>query len=250
MVYIARIDSRDRTTDSKSNTDFISNTLPLHTISVRIKQIVIPNLFPNIRASPTTDANSTFSYETGGAPATVVVPTGYYSTTELLAYLTAQLTAITITFAQNTNTGLITITNGGAATFDVINSADGNAMASALGITTSATLAPAATQTFGNRPNIYNHSLIYVQSSKLANSFNCISGTKRLPIVATIPVDVAFGANIIYEPNELHDIVFESSYNIEDIDIKIVNHYGEVLELPSNHSVQVLIECDRVDNVA
>lgn len=245
MSNILRLDSRDRSAESKSNTDFVINFVPVHARVLRVKQIIIPNLFPNIRALPTSDANSTFSYETGGVPASFVIPTGYYTITSLITYLETQLTALSITFVQDANTGLITLTNGGGSTFEVINLADGNSLANVLGITTTTTVNPAGSTTFGNRPNMYNYSMVYVMSRKLSNSYNLVSGEQRLPIIATIPVDVVFGANINYTPDVQHEVVFEGDHNIEDADIALVNHSGDVLDLPSNHHWQILVECEK-----
>ena len=242
MSTIFRVDSRDRDADSISNTSFAVNCIPTHCVHARLKQIIIPNVFDNIRASPASDANSTFSYETAGAPATVVIPDGFYTIDDLLTLLEAALVALTITFSLNTNTGKITITNGGAATFEVINLADGNAMADALGITVTETLAAAGTATFGNKVNMISHSVIYVESRILSNGHGVTSSTSRLPIIATIPVDVVYGSNINYTPTTQHIVYFGDNTNIESTDIRLTNHSGETLTIGSNHHIQVLVD--------
>ena len=95
MSILYRVDSRNRDSDSKSNTEFSVNCVPTHCVTAQLKQIIIPNVFDNIRASPAGDANSTFSYETGGVPATVVIPDGFYTIDDLITLLESALVAPT-----------------------------------------------------------------------------------------------------------------------------------------------------------
>lgn len=240
MTSIFRIDSRDRDTESPSNTQFTVNCVPTHVQYARLKQVILPNLFDNIRAVPSSDLNNVFSYEVGGVPATIVIPQGFYTIDDLLTLLEAGLTSIT--FALNTNTGVITLTNSSASSFEVINTADGNSMANVLGITTTATVAPAGTNVFGNKVNLISYSMIYVESRRLSNGHNTTSAGARLPIIATIPMSVSYGSDIIYEPQTQTQIKFEADTNIEEVDIRITNHSGQTLLLPSNQHVQILYE--------
>ena len=245
FTYILRIDSRDQTAASASNCNFVTSSLPFHTTALRLKQAVIPNLFPNIRSSPPSNNNSTFAYETGGVPASFVVPTGQYTISTLIDYLETQLTALTITFTIDPDTGKLTLNNGGAATFEIISDTNVNFMADVLGITTTSTVAPAGTATFGSVPNLFNHNVLYILSRRLCNSFNCVAGEQRLAVIGTVPVNVPYGGLIVYEPAEPQVIKFEADYPITEVDIQIINHYGEILELPLNHHINVTMECTR-----
>lgn len=244
---IFRLDSRDRTDDSNSNTDFRIETLPLHVRVLRLKQVIIPNLFDNIRAMPASNRNSSFVYTTGGGlPQTIVLPDGFYSLGQLHGALELELAALSITFAYDEVTGQTTVMNGGVVAFELRDAEDGNTMADALGISETVTIAPGGTYVITNRPNLYNHSMVYVASERLSNGYNLIADKKRLPIIATVPVDVEYGRNILYEPHTLHNVRFteQNGSNIESCDIKLINHDGEVLPLPSNHNIQVLCEYD------
>ncbi len=244
---IFRLDSRDRTIDSKSTTDFQIETIPIHVRILRLKQVIIPNLFDNIRNNPPSNKNSTFLYTTGGGlPQTLIIPNGFYSLSQLHTALETGLSALSITFTYDSITGQTTISNGGAVDFGILDFEDGNTMANVLGIQSSATIAPAGTYIATNRPNLYNHSMVYIASEKLTNGYNMVADRKRLPILATVPVDKEYGQNILYEPHTLHDISFQEhgGTDIESVDIRLVNHDGETLSLPDNHHIQILCEYD------
>ena len=115
-------------------------------------------------------------------------------------------------------------------------------MADALGITITETVAPAGTATFGNKVNLISYSMIYVESNRLSNGHNTTSANKRLPIIATVPILVPYASDIIYEPQTQTQIKFEADTNIEETDIRLTNHFGETLTLPTNQHIQVLYE--------
>jgi hypothetical protein len=240
MPTIIRIDSRDRETASVSNTNFTVNHVPIHTAQARIKMVIIPNLFNNIRASPPSDANSTFSYELAAVPTSFIIPSGFYNITELITYIEAQQAGITLTYDDETN--LITFANATGGDFEIINKADGNSLADVLGIVTTQTVATGSSITFANKPNLFNYNMLYIASNRLSNGYNLISGEQRLSIVASIPLNEPYGSVIYYEIQEQHPIEFQSPVNIEDVDIRLINHSGEVVDLPSNHHIQVLVE--------
>ena len=243
MVLIYRVDSRDKDASSISNTDFTVDTIPFHASDLRVKQIVFPNLFNNVRALPAGDNNSTFSYELATVPTTTLVADGFYSITQLIAALNTVLGA-NFVFSHDTITDLVSFQNVAGVDFELITTSSGNVMGDALGITVNQTVAAGNTVVLGNKPNLYNYSILYISSNKLSNSFNLISGQNRFPIIATIPFTVSYGELVVYEVNEQHTIKFQSSTNIENVDIKLINHNGEVVALPSNHHIQVLLEVD------
>lgn len=242
MPLILRIDSRDKDESSRSNTDFTVDTLPLHATNVRVKQVIIPNIFNNIRNSPPADANSLFHMEVAGSPLDAILPNGLYTVDQLTTYLGGVLTGIDLTL--DPITGHITLLNNSGGTIKIFNTDDGNPMGVILGITVTEEITAGGSITFGNKPNLFNYSMLYVVSSKLSNAYNMISSrdNQRLPVIATVPIDVGYGANVVYEPNEIHDVEFESKTNIENIDMKLVNHAGEVVPMDSNHHWQVLCE--------
>ena len=84
--------------------------------------------------------------------------------------------------------------------------------------------------------------MIYVESRRLSNGHNTTSADNRLPIIATVPIIVPYGADIVYEPQTQTQIQFEADTNIEETDIRLTNHYSETLTLPTNQHIQVLYE--------
>lgn len=246
MSTIFRIDSRDRDpNDTKSNTDFIVNCLPTHVRSARLKQVTIPNLFNNIRDAPVSDVNNVYTYESNDVEFSFTIAPGFYSIEDLLDLIEAGQIAqgVTgVTFTIDPNTGLITVVNASGVDYSVINTPGGNIMASVLGILTSVSFATATSYTLDEKVNLHSYNQIFVESKKLSNGHNVTSGSRRFPIIATVPVDTAYGSNIVYEPQQHTDIHFGTDTNIEESDIRITNHFGEQLLLPSNHHVTVLYE--------
>lgn len=242
-THTLRVSSRDIISSLHSNTKFSADGLQTFCRHVRLKQVVLPNLFNNIRKLPFNDRNSTLSYETGGTPAAFTVPDGFYSVSDLITYIQTQLTALSITLVLDNNTGLITLTNGGAATFTVLSQTT-NSMANVLGIATDTVVAAAGTLTFTNKPNLYSYQMVFIKSSKLCNGFNMLSLSQRLATVASIPVNVPYGGLITYEPAEAHSMSSNVLRNIESCDIELTNHFGETLSLPSNHHMDLIFEMD------
>jgi hypothetical protein len=244
MTTIYRVDSRDRDIGSQSTSDFTVNCIPTHCVTARLKHVIMPNVFNNVRSTPAGDNNSTFSYESNGVAASFTLADGYYSITDLIATLDAALAGLVITFVLDTVTDKITVTNGGGVSFTVLNIASGNTMADLLGITTDVVVAAAGTATFGNKINMVSYSMVYVISRKLSNGHNLTSADVRWPIIATVPIDTPHGTNLHYEPNVQHTVHFSANTNIEECDIRITNHAGETLSIGSNNHIQVLYEFD------
>ena len=243
MSHILRIDSRDKTNPTSSNSNFVINTVPIHVKTARVKQVVLPNIFNNIRNAPSRDANNLFSYETGGSPAFFTITPGFYDLVQLLEAVNTQLTGASVELVFNEITGLITINNTGAD-FSLINKTDGNSMADVLGIVTSEVVTGGSSVTLGGKPNLFNYSIVYVSSKRISNGFNLTDPKGRFPVIACVPIDVPYGGSVVYEVQEQHQIDFMVDTPIDEIDIQIVNHHGEPIDIPNNHHVQILIEYD------
>ena len=246
MSRIYRIDSRDKVGVNDTNTNFSINTISTDIKNIKVKQIVIPNLFNNIRDG--TDQNNILNFTSGALSLNVTVPPGFYSLDQLLFYINDQLNggggALGLIFTYNETTGLINITNGGA---DIVLLAS-SPMAYVLGLMENLTILTMTSSVIPNKPNLFNYSMIYVNSRKLSNGYNMITSEGRQSIIATIPLNTPYGSNIIYEPQNPITISFENIINIDNVDIQIVNHNNEVLYLPANHHIQILMEYDLVSN--
>lgn len=248
MSHILRIHSKHKSQPAQTNSNFTINTTPIHVVTARLKQILIPNIFNNIRFEPFSDRNSTFQYQTNGATNFFNIVDGFYTLTQLINSIEALLSGINITLTFSETTGKITLTNAGVVDFTVIGSDNNiinNTMADVLGIGASDVIVAAATSTiFPNKPNLYNYTNVYIASSRISNGFNMIDPNGRHPVLASVPINVPYGGIVTYEPTEQHDIEFVIDTNIEDIDISLVNHNGEIIPMDSNHHIHVLIETD------
>lgn len=242
MALNYKISSRTRDDPTNSlNTDFIhSSRVVINARTITIKHITFPNLFANIR----TGINDLFTYnqDDGGGPVLdeVEIPEGFYTAESLAAYITSQLTDITVTYSATTRR--INIANG---TLDDLNFfTTERSVFPAFGQVTNFSMTSSSNVDLTHEPNLFNHHNVYISSSKLSSGHNLItSGGKRLPILCAIPITSPYGGLETYKPSiEMIDtIVFEERQNINQVDIKIVDEEGRTLTLPPNHHVDILL---------
>lgn len=239
MSFLLRLDSRDKSITSISNTDFeLTFKTSLSIKKLKVKSVIIPNLFYNIKAG-----NNIFTYESNNVVLNLTVDVGLYSLTQLIAYLNQALSAINIVFSYNTITGKISVFNNSLVQFALVS--DGNQLAPVLGIGNYHDVDFSEVYPLPYPPNLFNYSMIYVASQALASSVNMRTSDEkfsRIPVIAVIPVNAPVGSNIIYEPNDPFEISIKTANDISTIDLQIVNHENQVLYLPPNHHWQLIAE--------
>jgi hypothetical protein len=167
-----RISSKERIsgTPYSFNVNFGNNPRLDRITEVHLISASIPNVFPNVSAAK---GNNTFQATATIAGAiNFVVPDGFYSTSNLIAFLKAQIDAViapsTVSITQDTTSQKLTFTITGAETISYLSEGSGSTLAPFIGILSdSAVLAAYTTDT---PPALNGTTMIYIHSRELADN--------------------------------------------------------------------------------
>ena len=226
--FLLRISSSEKS-DGSSTSDFTVSypnvQVLAKTVSIVVKHASFPNVFYNINSG-----NNEFIYRmAGGSDASIVVPEGQYTISELMAYLNTSLAVFSVgTITQDPHTFKLTLT---ATTypFDLISSS----MLPVLGFV--ATTAPLTSHLAPNMPQLQGVQHVFIKSRVLSKGNNFIDANTKQEqnILAMIPCDVPFGSVKHYETvhDQLDVVNFPSETSLQDIDIQLVDSNGNELNL-------------------
>jgi hypothetical protein len=219
---LIRISSKDRV--SGTNTNFVCS-LGYEDLAVhRVRKATLVSCIFNNNEYNVNGNNNTLTYEINGAPLTLVVPEGQYSTSTLIAYIQAQQPLFTAITQDTTNYKLSFTT---ATTCQIFSSGLGEY----IGFTEDSTTA--ITITADNIPNLNGLDAVLIKSDKLANGNMLDSKQNEDSVFAVVPVDVSFGLQNVYHDTGLS----ESSHttfaprNLSSIDIELTNQRGEPVDI-------------------
>ncbi|MES2577059.1 MAG: hypothetical protein V4589_05575 [Bacteroidota bacterium] len=234
LIYIS---SDDRTAESKSTSDFTvsygNNNKLTRIRNFYVKSLSIPNVSNNVYHSSDVNSvpeNHIFTYSSGS----ITLPEGFYNMTQLIAAITADALAIAdgMSITVNPLTGFLTFTTTSPVSF--YNLADGNSMATLLGIKTSS-VAPALTFTTTNLPDLSGVNNVFVSSLALSgNSMRMIQKKTNKPYIIDVPInEVAHGFYLNYETQhfELDEVSANSYFNLDAIDIQLYDPLGRIIDL-------------------
>lgn len=225
---LIRISSTDRLPGGTPE-NFIVNFQNVNNMSRVLSVILKHASFPNSVYNITTK-NNIFTYEENGVAQTLVTPTGFYSISQLLAYLATNISSIT--FSQDPTTYKILITNTASAPSFIIYPTGVGLL---LGVTSFLNITIGATLPAQSLPELEGLRHLYVQSKTLAKNNNMVFNQQQqeVPIFGMIPVTAAFGNINHYEtPHEGLEIVdYDGETNIQNIDITLLNGNGEIINL-------------------
>jgi hypothetical protein len=232
----------DHDTSHSNHSSFKYNLGYIDDALERVKSIVlISAVIPN--SQPSINANcNTLRYElNGGGIASLVVPSGQYSTTTLIAYLQTQLAGTTWT--QDTTTNKVNIATNGATTLDLYSKGTDplSTLAPRLGLNTDITLAISSNDDCENIPNLNGTSMFLLESNAISsnNTLTSISTNNRgssSNVFCAIPVTAPYGAvNVFNDQGFLEQtrVTFDSPRGVGLIDIKITDENGNTLYLES-----------------
>ncbi len=200
----------------------------------------ITHTVPNVSTSQN---NNVFALNTTSGLFQVTVPTGFYSYSQLSAYLTPLLNAFiapsTATFTISSDGyAQITVTAGPAQISNSALSTLGNLMGFA-------TLNALATQMTGDfLPKLQGISYFHIVSNAI-NSYcitNSITGSNINTCVFSVPVTVPFGFQNVFEnSNNQERISFKSPFCLKTFDIKLFDENGRLLDDMDQRSVVELV---------
>jgi len=239
---VVRINSRDRTNQNDSTTNFkvsLGKEISDHNVKrVVLRSLNMPNFQYNVNSN-----NNRITIESGtDGPQTVTVAIGQYKTSELISLLEMLFTGAftnSLTITQNSISQLLTfsIDNGDTIRLFEPDQAN-NTLNYSLGITT--TTALASTHDSDRMPRLNGLTLCHVESSELANS-NYHSNQRNENFLATVQVTNEFSTYLYYEPSfsEINSINFSSHRKFHSIDIKLLDQDLNVIDI---HDYDVEIE--------
>jgi hypothetical protein len=238
-MTLLRISSLNKKPESNSNTDFSVNfgngDVVQGTNRIIVKSIDIPNVFYNLRNDVFTNKTE-FTYEIAGAPTTIVLPEGQYTITQLITALTTDVTlaALGLAITKNAITGRLEFTS--TTPMEFLSQADGNGMASVLGILVGSGGDVLAFNATGF-PDLSGVQEIYITSPELADGSNLITnGGLTFSVLAHIPMTVdfdeiehwrAYDANL----EEITYLSYDTGKNIRDVTIQVRDRHGDILDL-------------------
>lgn len=222
---LIRVSSKDLLHSSDTSTKFTINLgyeeKDLHKV---LKTTLISAIFSNTHYNINAN-NNTWIYDLNGVETTKIIPIGQYNTTTLMAELILLEPAFTI--SQSTLTGKISF-EVGAGDYTIYSQTTKplSTISPFLGIITDSPVDTTAPYTADYVPNLNGLDLIFVKSYALAKSNTIDSDGSEYNILTCIPVDVAFGANVVYHNTSVDEgtaIVYGQPRNLHNIDIELTD---------------------------
>lgn len=237
MAISCRISSDYKT--SGQITDFIHNCDSVMNVrKFTVRQVLFPNLFDNIR----TGDNDTLDYTINGVPSSLIIPSGFYSVSELTTYLNANIAGAT--FAYNSLTKVIDVTNTSGFTLVLL---DTSTIKKNLGYINDVTILDTVTQGLPYDPNLYNYTHVFLTSNKLSGVQNMMAENhRRIPVFAVIPIDVPYGEIVNFRPyiEDIDSIYYPARDNISEIDVQMRDKEGNIVLLPENHNIEIILHLE------
>lgn len=236
---LLHISSKDRSNQLDTTADFtvnLNNTDGLQNVKrVIVKQASIPNSEYNIN-----QYNNKFVTESAGVFTIKEIEPGNYN----LPQLTTALAAVGVTIELVEPDGIMPKLRIIGGTGRYLSEQDGNPMASVLGITQSTDdeVSELLAQGF---PDLSGAKLYYIQSHALGEG-NFASSRKKVDnIIAAVQANAQFGTYIHYSSEHSNLDMFSNiskrhGKNINEIDIKIVDHQGRAVNLNNLHLELIL----------
>lgn len=252
---LLRISSEDRR-EGETNDNFtinLNNTSFTQNIkAIAIKSISFKHVFPNI-FNVAGGGNNEFTFVLNGVQETVTLATGWYSVTELGVALTNAINALVgiSGFLVKLEASpvpqyqrKIVFSGDGIDTFQLLNKADGNAMADFIGIKSS-TAEDVSTKTAQLLPDSGGLSMAYVCSPELSSANMAASSNngENIPVLTEVPVNVSYGSEILYDgkaSGAMSTIFYPSIRNISSLSIRLCARNGSALELNQHNFTMVL----------
>ena len=236
-TVLLRINSRYRTQDSLSATDFYYQ-LGTSAVVDSVYRIALTRfnclyMFPNIELT-----NNTLVTSVG----TVVVPVGQYTA----AQLAVLLVGVGGTFTMNETLNKFEFTASTTVTINPNNPL--NTLARYLGITKPISAVASDVVVADTFPNLGGPKCIYVESPNICQS-NCLDGNPDsggfLPLLEVIPLaGTPYGFVINYHTNDLvsSDIDFRKAITLRRIHIRLTDSHTNALTLPPNQEVDIVLK--------
>jgi len=255
------LNSADKTLDSVSNNNFNISFASTGNALSKVKKLTMTSFSTNNLFNNVASYNNIFPlyYRFQGGPSVPVLPTptpGYYNATQLCAILQAYVRDLTpmaaFTCVFDTTTFLITIASNDpdyelTLSNDVLNGGFRRRLEGALAYNMGFVTLPRSgvSITADSLPQL-NQQTIYIYSTKLASvkgyRSNGANSSTMTNLLISIPIyDVAYGCIInwlsVGGSNQRGDTLYAIENQLDNLDFKLCDQYGNVLEAPLNNNI-------------
>ena len=253
---LLRLNSRYRTSSSKSNTDFTISigTQDLENISrCTLLGVKIPRMFGNLYVGVNVLHATVTEFPEQPMPWDIVFPPGVYTSESLTIELNRQMKLayewITVTWDLTRERMKFVCADSGRPTQITIVIQTTEA-AQLCGITQSITLESLrATQYAASTTALSGLSCVYLESTFIANKacLDVLQNGMSIPLFAVVPcATVPEGFDICWQPSNQDmwavDYTVENTglISLRQIDVKLTDVFGNILTLPENQPVDLV----------
>jgi len=217
------IDSKDRSYGTNEDFNYQVRAYgPQKIKAYRVNKVNIPFSWYNLR-------NQDFQLNVAGVPHIISFPEGSYTSQSLITKLTAlitPITPITITYDQNTNK--FTFTAVPSLQFIFSYNMYNYSLERAIGFLQTSAISSTLTSSFC--ANLNSTLNVYIYSQFLSLYTPAIFNKDRACIIQTVPIQVN-SFNFINWENSQETYFNLGNENLDNIDLKIVDDYGNTLNL-------------------
>lgn len=243
---LLRISSEDRLS-GQTNSNFsvgLNNSPFVQQVQATVlKSVSFKNVFPNIFSG-----NSIWSYEYGGTPSSILLPTAWYNFNDFIISTNALLAADPVITGSVVLSAVVDPPGSSAAeNTKILFTSDlplrlfgkevGNIMGDVLGLpslydeTGLVTIAPYL-------PDLGGIPVVYLCSNVVAgvNTSASSNDGESISVITEIPINVAFGQQVYYQANDstLETITYQNKRQMTSVEIQLCTRSGAVLDLQQN----------------
>lgn len=264
LEKLLAISSEDKENPADSNSDFTvtlkESYYTQNVLRVLVKEITVPNVFPNIRGSAygSSQNNEIIISINGGPPQTQTLPEGQYLinsvnpiidfTSNLESVLAPAIAPATISITYNELTNKIGFEMTGA-TLQIIGSdflnPNDTVMNDVLGITTTFQITNGAGVRYPPyQVDLSGYQNVYVHSKEVADTHGIDGDSGLIALVDPVSLsDAPFGAYAYKQENddELASIVYEDIRNLSRIRIVLRDNLGNKLPI-GTHKMNIVLK--------
>ena len=251
------ISSEDKDDPNSSNSDFNvtlkESYYTQNVLRVLVKEITVPNVFPNIRGSDYGSSQNNILNFNEPAPLQVILPEGQYlinSSNPLLDFTSILETAMTsisvatisVSYNELTNKIVFEVANDGSPNITIPASTP---MAKVLGITSDLTIPATATPTSpSGLVDLSGYQNVYIHSKEIADTHGIDGDSGLIALVDDISLTNAPFGSYAYKgenDDELASIVYEDVRNLSRLRIVLRDNLGNKLPI-GTHTMNVILK--------
>ncbi len=241
------INSRDKIIGTNSNfTVQFNDSISQEVLKILVKDVYVPNQFYNVDA----DNNTLDLNQNSLGLVQAIIPEGQYNVLTLETALKTAIDAVligsvTVAITKDDTTNKFTFTfSGGVPANDNVSFLDTSTIKELIGF--NATIPENNIVTMPNPWNLNPLQYVQIHSQALASNHGMDAGANTtIGLLETVSLNEAPFGGVAHRQNnddELAEIIYDDQRTLNQIDIKIRNASGKILELPENHHITIMVK--------